>query len=363
MLNSTKILKELKPYRDLLVSHRIYKSVRSVSDAKTFMKSHVYAVWDFMSLLKSLQAKMTVSQIPWFPCPDRISANFINSIVLSEESDNFSNNPEESMSHYELYIEGMKELGAFTEPIESLISDVKKGSSIDQILASHSINYSSIIPTKTINFVKKNLKNAQEGSEVQVAASFLFGREDPIPDMFQGLLNEIDHSGIQAEKFKIYLKRHILLDRDNHGPLSMIIMNRICQDDQNRWKQVFESAREAILDRIELWDGILEQLDQKPTIYEASGGKVILDTVIDEIYSKNGFKSIKNKENFSKFVSDALNGPKSDHNLNFTIASEDLEIFSKSLEKKSSKELKEGGYCFQDIRNCLNQAIETISKI
>ena len=81
------------------------------------MEYHVYAVWDFMSLLKALQIELTCTTLPWKPVGDTKIRRLINSIVLEEESDvDADGNPS---SHYEMYLDAMIECGADTKKIES----------------------------------------------------------------------------------------------------------------------------------------------------------------------------------------------------------------------------------------------------
>jgi Protein of unknown function (DUF3050) len=57
----------LSSVRAALLSHPIYTHVASVADLRRFTDDHVFAVWDFMSLLKRLQQDMTCIRAPWFP--------------------------------------------------------------------------------------------------------------------------------------------------------------------------------------------------------------------------------------------------------------------------------------------------------
>ena len=119
-----KINENLIPYREEITNHPIYKSLKNVEDIAVLMEHHVYAVWDFMSLLKALQSQLTCTSSPWKPVGDSNVRRLINSIVLEEESDvDADDNPS---SHYEMYIDAMKQCGANTEPIERFVAKVNK---------------------------------------------------------------------------------------------------------------------------------------------------------------------------------------------------------------------------------------------
>ncbi len=173
--------KELKPYQSLLSQHPLYGAIRSKEHLIIFMTYHVFAVWDFMSLAKRLQNDLTCTRIPWMPVKDERSARLINEIITGEESDIGQDG--KPTSHYRLYLEAMREVDAPTQKIETFIKQYEVTSSLDKALNSANV------PKYVEKFVKNTLKTACTGTTEEVASSFLFGREDPIPRMFQSLLD------------------------------------------------------------------------------------------------------------------------------------------------------------------------------
>ncbi len=258
MMNSRlhKINLELNVYRLQLINHPLYAHVIEVEDFQIFMEQHVFAVWDFMSLLKSLQRGLTCTEIPWKPIGNPIIRRFINEIVLSEESD--LNNKGEIASHYELYIDAMNEIGANTKLIDSFLDVLDSGFSTNEALDKTEINQ------ETKDFVNFTFSTLNENSIHKIAAVFTFGREDLIPDMFIQILKEMQNKGQEnISKLIYYLERHIEIDGDNHGPISLKMIEEMCGDNTQKWNEVAEIAKEALKKRISLWDGILESITKK----------------------------------------------------------------------------------------------------
>jgi hypothetical protein len=93
------------------------QKVKTIEDLQSFLENHVFAVWDFMSLLKALQSKLTCTTTPWFATANPETRYLINEIVVAEESDLTLDGRRQS--HYEMYIEAMKDCGASIVEIES----------------------------------------------------------------------------------------------------------------------------------------------------------------------------------------------------------------------------------------------------
>ena len=235
----------LTTYREEIVNHALYKKLNSVEDIAIMMEHHVYAVWDFMSLLIALQYLLTCTTSPWKPVGDGKIRQLVNSIVLEEESDvDKENNP---LSHYEMYIDAMKQCGANTSAIESFVANVS------------ATNIPSVNDGVDA-FLKTTFDVIESNETHKIASAFTFGREDLIPDMFTAIVDEYNTEN-NLDKFVYYLERHIELDGGEHGPLALELISNLCGDDDDKWREVEETAIACLVARKKLWDSILANLN------------------------------------------------------------------------------------------------------
>jgi hypothetical protein len=241
----------IAPQRARLAAHPLYEKIHTAEQLRTFMESHVFAVWDFMSLLKSLQRRLTCIDVPWQPTQFPESRRFINEIVLGEESDVFEGR---AISHFELYLEAMRESGADLRPISALSAQLSAGSGTFDLHACG-------VPEPGRRFVASTFALIRTGGLHQIAAAFTFGREDVIPEMFRGLVRDLNAKlGGQFAKFQWYLERHIEVDGEDHGPLALRMVADLCGGNEALWEEATRAAESALTARLALWDGILARL-------------------------------------------------------------------------------------------------------
>ncbi|WP_299106545.1 DUF3050 domain-containing protein [uncultured Winogradskyella sp.] len=250
--------KELALLREELNNHKLYSTLSSIEDIRIFMEQHVFAVWDFMSLLKALQNHLTTTTLPWTPVSNPSTSRFINEIVLGEESD--INELGEPKSHFGMYLDAMKQIDASTFQIEKFITQIQNG-----ILIKDASNAVSLI-SETSKFINFTFDIINTNEPHKIASAFTFGREDLIPDMFFQIINQSKTSNNTYSKLTYYLKRHIELDGDEHGPLSLKMIEELCGDDSAKWNDVLEVAKNALQQRILLWNGIEELINSKKLI-------------------------------------------------------------------------------------------------
>jgi hypothetical protein len=251
-------LEHLSPLRETLNDHAIYGAIRDRQDLQVFMEHHVFSVWDFMSLIKYLQQHIAPIQVPWRPTGDPSLRYFINQLVLEEESD-AAEGPDGTPihgSHFELYCRAMEEIGADAgRPLRFL--DLVAADGIDSAL------YSDLVPLPARYFSETTFCFIREDKPHLVAAALAVGRERVIPEMFRRFLDRMGLSTQEAPSFNYYLERHIHLDEDFHGPLSLKLLTALCGDDPRRIEEAETAAEEAICARIRFWDGVLEAIESR----------------------------------------------------------------------------------------------------
>lgn len=246
-----RLIERISPLRNSLVNHPVYTQLRDLESLQVFMESHIFAVWDFMSLVKTLQSRLTCVTTPWLPPQDIFSARLINDIVLAEETDEVA--PGFFISHFDLYLAGMQEVGANVLPIKNFIQQMREGKSVQVALNK------TAIPSTTKAFVLHTIEATNQSTH-EIAATFLLGREDVIPSMFRRILRNLENSNIDCKHLSLYLERHTHLDEDVHGPMGEQLLNNVCGDDEKKWEQSTKAAQKALLARISLWDGLVWQM-------------------------------------------------------------------------------------------------------
>lgn len=240
---------EVLQLRHGLERHGVFAAIRDRRDLQTFMQIHVFAVWDFMSLAKRLQRDLTCVSLPWMPPADPEAARLVNDIILAEESDVGPDG--QAASHLDLYLGAMREVGASTRVFERFLGDLGDGMPVNEALED------ADIPPFVSAFVRATLTTAIEGTTLQTMASFFYGRENVIPAMFQGLLDNWGMSVASAPQFVYYLQRHIELDGDAHGPAASQMVAKMLARKPSALKSTRTAAIEALRARQRLWDGTL----------------------------------------------------------------------------------------------------------
>ncbi len=245
--------------RGELIAHPIYAELTTLADVARFMECHVFAVWDFMSIVKRLQHELTCVELPWVPVVSAKSARLINEIVVGEESDEDGEGG--YASHFDIYRRAMLEVRADTHAVDALIERARDTRTFDP----------SWVPEPARAFVSSTFRSLETARVHELAAVFTFGREDVIPDMFRAIVHALDaKEQARLKHFRYYLERHIGVDENHHFPLALAMLQELCGSDTTKWREALAAVEGALASRIALWDRTRERL-RAARVSEAAG--------------------------------------------------------------------------------------------
>ena len=244
-------LSQIEPISKRLEAHSVFSKLNTLDELRVFMEHHVFAVWDFMSLLKRLQEIYVPHGSPWVPQSDGNVVRFINEIVMEEESDQaYNSDGKRYVSHFEIYLDAMKEVGASTDSINYFLSEVRT-SGLEKALNL------SCVPSPSREFMNHTFELIDQGKGHEIAASFSIGRESIVPLMFKRIL-ELTKIGVNdAPVFHYYLERHAHLDGEHHGPMALKLLDDLCANEPEKENEVILQVQSSLNARIKLWDGVI----------------------------------------------------------------------------------------------------------
>jgi len=254
---SYSLVSQIEQNKALLENHSLLvtNTIQSIDDLQIFMEHHVYAVWDFMSLAKSLQHHICPSGNIWLPSRrQRKCSRLINEIILAEESDldAYGNT---YISHFDLYCQAMIEIGADISKVYKFIKTVKKNGIIKAL-------ESADIPIPSRQFMTETFNIIHTGNAHEIAAAFTYGRETILPKMFMRLLNQFNINKLDCPRLFYYLDRHIQVDKDEHGPAAIELVKELCHGDPIKFIEAESAAVRSMKSRIEFWNAVERTLDK-----------------------------------------------------------------------------------------------------
>ena len=242
---------KLSDLKHKIITHPLFRSTLEPKHVCKFMESHIFAVWGFMSILKSLQKKIIPNNLPWIPNENTRNGliNFVNEIVLCEESDYVEGIG--YISHYEIYLLAMRNMGAKSEQLNKLTSRITNKGYDEKYLDDLDIS------AQVKSFLKHDLEVSINGSLPEIIGAFTLGREKVIPNMFSYILPAIEKTSL-SKHLVTYLERHINIDGDRHGPLSMKLLKASCNKEQ--LNLAYSSAIKSLELRLSVWDEVYREI-------------------------------------------------------------------------------------------------------
>ena len=250
---------QLAPLIEKIKNHAIYADIDSIENLRIFMENHVFAVWDFVCLLKELYSRLVTTRAPWFPPKDPYSAHLISRILVEEENDHTPDG-QAYCSHFELYCQAMKAIRANTLPIRFFLSHLEQCGIL--IAAMEFAELSVAIQ----QFILTTFSFFDQDPHI-LAAAFVYGREAITTAMFTPLVQQLQHAIPQSQQACIqpllyYLNRHIELDHHEHFPQALKILHLLAGEDEEKWREIAVHARLALQARLNFLDHIQSSIQR-----------------------------------------------------------------------------------------------------
>jgi hypothetical protein len=262
------IQKAIEPLRQALLNHAVYGQIQNIAELNIFMEHHIFAVWDFMSLLKALQRELTCVEVPWVPKGSPVVRKLINEIVLRVETG--PDQDGQPASHYEVYLDAMEDSGADYSAVKDLIREISFGKTVTQALASLSI------PDPVKNFVQFSFDTIARSKVHEIASLFTFGREHLIPDHFSSVVEDLEEQPpYQVDGLLYYLGRPLEVAAGEYHPMAMQMIAELCGEDDTKWEECRVAAILALEHRMALWDEVVACIHQKR---QEQGSRIFTET-------------------------------------------------------------------------------------
>lgn len=255
-LSKSKLVSEIENETLTLTNHPLYNNIKTESDIREYMFNQVWCVWDFMTLVKSIQINIIPPNILWTPPKYPELGAYIYEVLLTEETDK-GYNANSNASHFQTFLKAMQESGVDTRPINSFITYIEKGNSFEDAINKCGIH------KEIKDFVSTTYELAESELHIPTAV-FCLSREGVIPDMFMCLLANVSLSN-NYKIFNWYLNRHIYLDSESHGPLSIKLFKTIVNTPQKE-EEALQASLKALKARNKFFDYILDTINKNNSL-------------------------------------------------------------------------------------------------
>ena len=245
-------LDHLRPLQEELKTHPLGEAIAEIADLRLFMAQHVYSVWDFMSLIKSVQGQLAPERIPWAPLGDPALRHFINRMALEEESARIptSGGGCRYTSRLDLYCEAMEQIGAdASRPRRFLELVTARG--LEEALRS------DLIPPAAREFCRTTFRFIRSGRPHEAAAALIIGRDRLLPFVYHNFLARVGVTPVQAPFFHFFMNRDYHVDDRTHTELGLRLLSTLTGDDPRHLAEAAAAAEASVRARLRLWDGIL----------------------------------------------------------------------------------------------------------
>lgn len=241
-------------YFQILANHKLYERVNDELSLRLFMEHHVICVWSYNFLLREIHQELVGLIHPLNSQSQKEAIRLVSEMILEEELEEQQDGS--LLSHFEIYLEAMQDLGANISPIVSFF-DLQDSGQNWQTALKH-----ARFPTAVSRYARKMNRFAQAPLHEKAAALFYEG-EPFIPDTFLLRIGQLGNT-VKIGRLLDYFERHIEGLRSPGFSASGRLVEILCNNDEKMSLEAEQSAEEAMKNRVELWGYITGQLEALP---------------------------------------------------------------------------------------------------
>ncbi len=243
------IIESTQVLRADIINHPLNSNIVTMEHLRSFMEHHIFAVWDYMSLLKSLQKELTCTTLPWCPTVNTKLCRIVNELVMDAEST--INLEGEAQSQFDIYRDCMKSVGARTEGIDQLIEKVRRGESLVKAL----MTTGNLAPSAAL-FVLDTFNIIDKSKAHEIAAVFAFGREALLPELFLKMVHNLKDEFPELGAYQVYMEQYLKVHNKQNLEHAYEMLEVLCGNDAIKWVEAEAAAKKALESRLNFWNAI-----------------------------------------------------------------------------------------------------------
>lgn len=241
-------------YFQMLESHKLYDRIFDDYSLRLFVEHHVVCVWSYNYLLRNIYQELVSMIQPLNSQAQKEALRIISEAILEEEVEEQTDGS--LLSHLEIYLEAMQELGADVGPILSFFDMQESGASWQESLAA------SHFPASVAQYARSMGELFERPLHERAAVLFYEG-EPFIPDTF---LNRLGQLGARHDVNRLldYFERHIEGLKRPGFSTSGRLVEIFCGDNPQLNDEAEKAAEQAMQIRIDLWNKLSDNLGAGP---------------------------------------------------------------------------------------------------
>lgn len=223
--------------------HLVYSKLTSMKKIQCFVSYHIFAVWDSIKLLKSLQNKMSIALTKEYSAYPSELKRLINKIVFAQTSDLYPYG--QPNDNFAIYLRAIAEMEI--NPDYFLWDFLEAPDNLDSLKPGIK------------ELVEFNLAIVRTGTTAEIMAAFFCGREKLNSTLFTSGIEILKREGKECSILANYLARLLLENNFQSELISLELINYICQDEAESVRAL-QTGLEALNLKQQLWNYAMTEI-------------------------------------------------------------------------------------------------------